>query len=107
MTNHKYLSVNGFRNWLSTQKDISDFFNIGLDRHDENEELVGKFVKARASTKKLLEKIECDADDPEILVEEFVHNGGTILEVQDKSLLIEVESGSFLLPKFCVKLKKG
>jgi hypothetical protein len=78
-----------------------------LDRHDETEELVGKFVKARAPENKLLEKIECDSDDPLSIIEEFLRDGGTVLEVQGRKFLIEVDSGSFLLPRFCVKIKRG
>lgn len=107
MAQHRSLSVNGFKDWLSVQKDVSDFFNIGLDRHDESCELIGKFVKARAPKSKLIEKIECDTDDPHSIIDEFLREGGTILEVHNRKFLIEVDSGSFLLPRFFVKVKKG
>lgn len=106
MSNNRSYSVNDFKHWLSQQQDVSKFFSIGLDRIDEEDELVGKRVKARVSANKLLEKIECDEDDPQSLLADFLKSGGSILESKDKRYLIEVESGSFSLPKFCVKVKK-
>lgn len=99
------LSVHDFKNWLAGQKDLSDFFNIGLDKEDPYERYIGKEVRTKVSEQKLLEKIETE-DDAEMCVAEFVENGGTVVMVEGKKVQIEVESGTFYLPRFCVKIQK-
>jgi hypothetical protein len=101
-------SLNEFRSWLSEQKDLTDFFDIsnrvGADR--PGDDMVGCEVYTKVSNKKLLERIQSEGADPELLIEDLVENGGMILAVDGKDLLIEVETGSFYLPRFCVKIKK-
>lgn len=99
------LSLHDFKNWLAGQKDLSDFFNIGMDREDPYEKYIGKEVRTKVSEQKLLERIETE-DDAETLVTEFVENGGAILSVEEKRVQIEVDSGTFFLPRFCIKIMK-
>ena len=100
MTN-RYRSISDFKDWFSDQQGMSDFFNI----QDPNEKYIGNPVKPKVSEGKLLEKIECE-DDAEQLVAEFKAKGGTVLFVEGKKVHVEVESGEFLIPRFCVKIKK-
>lgn len=103
---NSHLSLQDFKNWLSTQKELSDFFNLGLsDQQDPNEKYMGKEVYTKVSESKLFERIETE-DDAQILVAEFIENGGTVLSIEDKKIQIEVDSGSFYIPRFCVKIKK-
>ena len=98
-----------FKNWLSTQGDLSEFFNIGSESSaDEqpNDRFIGNSVIPKVSERKLLEKIETDEGDANDLIQDLVENGGVIIGADGKNLLIEVESGSFYLPRFCVKIKK-
>jgi hypothetical protein len=95
-----------FKNWLSDQKDISKFFNLSIETHDQYEECIGKHAKPRVCECKLLAKIKCD-DDPQALVQEFIENGGEIVSMDNKEAYIEVNSGNFYLPRFCVKIKKS
>jgi hypothetical protein len=95
------LSLKDFKNWLAGQQGMSNFFNIEKDALDE---VIGKPVKSKVSQKKMLEKIET-TDDAEALIEEFIKNGGTVLSIEGKMVNIEVESGEFSLPRFCVKIK--
>lgn len=104
MTNRP-LSLKDFKNWLAEDKDLTDFFNIGREPEDPYERFIGKAVRPKVSEKKLLERIETE-DDAESLVVEFVEEGGTILAVEEKRVHIEVESGSFYIPRFCVKIQK-
>jgi transcription antitermination factor NusG len=99
------LSLHDFKNWLAGQKDLSDFFNIGLDKEDPYERFIGKEVQPKVSEQKILERIETE-DDPEIIVSEFMDTGGTILTVDGKKVQIEVDSGTFFLPRFCVRVLK-
>ena len=105
MDNKRYLSVGDFKNWLSEQNDASEFFR-GQIPTDPNEKYVGMSVRAKVSRKKLLEKIETEDDAAEQLVYEFTTEGGLILSVEPKSVQIQVESGEFCIPRFCVKIIK-
>jgi len=103
MTNRP-LSLSDFKNWLSEQKEMSEFFNIAKEAEDPNEKYIGGAVKSKVSETKLLSKVETD-DDAELLIREFLDDGGTILSIEGKRVNIEVESGVFSIPRFCVKVK--
>jgi hypothetical protein len=91
------------------QSDLSEFFDLSArtSGNKPGDELIGCEVHAKVSAKKLLEKIKPEEGDPEILVEDLVENGGMILALNGKDLLIEVSSGSFLMPRFCVRLNQA
>lgn len=99
------LYVSDFKNWLSEQQEISEFFNI---KEPENplDKYIGKDVRTKVSESKLLQKIQTD-DDPYAMVQEFVADGGKVLSVEGKRMNIEVESGEFSIPRFCVKIRKN
>lgn len=88
-------SFNDFKNWMSHQ----DFDLRKINR------LVGSFVESKISAKKLADKIETEEESmiPR-LAKEFRKNGGTIIEVhRDDMILIEVDSGKFMLHKYFLK----
>ncbi len=99
---NKYRSISDFKNWFSDQKGMSDFFNF---QADPNEKYIGNPVKPKVSEGKLLERIECE-EDAEQLIAEFKAEGGTVISIEDKKVQVEVDSGEFLIPRFCVKIKK-
>lgn len=100
------ISLQDFKKWLSEEKDLGDFFNIGREVEDPNEKFIGNAARTKVSEQKLMEKIHTE-DDAEILVREFVEDGGTVLSVEGKKVQIEVESGTFYVPRFCVKIRKN
>jgi hypothetical protein len=99
-------SLHDFKNWLSGQSDLNEFFDLSNRTAGSRpgDEMVGCEVYAKVSTKKLMEKIEPEEGDAETLIEDLVENGGMVLSVDGKNLLVEVETGSFLIPRFCVRL---
>lgn len=104
--NQKPLSLKEFKHWLSEHQDgLSEFFNINREQTDEEDEFVGKEVRSKVGETKLLERISTE-DDPVQLVQEFLESGGTILAVEGKKVSIEVESGEFTIPRFCVRIKR-
>lgn len=104
--NQKPLSLKEFKHWLSdNQNGLSNFFNINREQIDEEDEFAGKEVRPKVGESKLLERIDTE-DDPVQLVREFLESGGTVLAVEDKKISIEVESGEFTIPRFCVRIKK-
>ena len=103
---NKRISLQDFKNWIAEeQKDLSGFFNIGAEQENPYDKYVGKAVKTKVGKNKLMERIETDCD-AEPLIDEFIEEGGTILSVEDKRIQIEVDSGEFYIPRFCVKIVK-
>lgn len=102
---NKTHSVNDFKKWLSSQKDLSEFFSIDTNDQENSEELIGVQVVSKVNEKKLLRRIETD-DDPETLVKEFLEEGGSVVAVDEQMIEIEVSSGSLTLPKFYVKVRR-
>ena len=101
----KQRSINDFKNWLSEQNGMSEFFNINKNLEDSNEKYIGQPVRAKVSEGKLLERAKTNQDVVQI-VQEFVEDGGVVLSVEGKKVNIQVESGELALPRFCVKIKK-
>ncbi len=99
------LSLQDFKEWMSTQSDLTGIFSTEKPETKDNDEHAGKLVQTKVSRKKLIERIETE-DVAEVLVDDFVENGGTVLCVEQKRVQVEVESGVFFIPKFCVKLIK-
>jgi adenylate kinase family enzyme len=102
---NRSLSLHDFKKWLSTQKDLSEFFNIGREQEDPNERFVGKKARPKVCEETVLKRIETE-EDTEALVKEFFKKGGTILGINGKKVQIETESGTFTLPRFCIKIRK-
>lgn len=98
-------NLHEFKKWITEQKELSDFFNVGMGKEDPNEKYVGSALRSKVGERKLLERIETE-DDPETCVYEFIEDGGTLLAVEGKKVLVEVESGTFYVPRFCVKVQK-
>jgi hypothetical protein len=105
MEPHKRISLQDFKNWISEQKDLSSFFNIGAEPENPYDKYVGKMVRTKVGKNKLMERVESE-DNAETLIDEFIEEGGTILCVEDKRVHIEVDSGEFYVPRFCVKIVK-
>lgn len=100
-------SLQDFKNWLSQtpqQEDLTEFFDLSARTDEGKPSLVGKDVVAKVSPKKLLEKIEPEEGEARELVRDLIENGGAILEVKEKNVLVEVESGSFYIPRFCIRI---
>jgi hypothetical protein len=102
---NKRISLQDFKNWIAEQKDLSSFFNLGIDQESPYDKYVGKSVRTKVGKNKLMEKVHTDSD-AETLIDEFMEEGGTIITVEEKRIQIEVESGEFSLPRFCVKIAK-
>ena len=105
--NKKPISLQGFESWFSEQKDMKDFFNMNRNVEDPNDKYIGNHCRSKVSEQKLLQKIETeDEHESEVLIEEFLKEGGTVLVIEGKRIQIEVESGTFSVPLFCVKVRK-
>lgn len=100
----KIINFKEFKNWINEQ-DLGNYFNIGLDKEDPDEKYVGTVAQSKVSEKKLLERVETD-EDPVTIIREFLEEGATIIAIEPKKITLEVESGTFTIPRFCVSMGK-
>jgi hypothetical protein len=70
---------------------------------DKEDEFVGLSVESKISVHRLAEKIEPREGSLHILARDFRRDGGIVREVSGHSFLIEVNSGSFVIPRNFVR----
>ena len=92
-------SLQDFKEFLSKDEDMKKFFEISPSSDDD---ISGVEAMPKVSKKKILENIEVETGDVDEVVEEFMKNGGSIVESEGKKYLITTESGDFRIPMFCV-----
>jgi len=103
-------SMNEFKDWLSKQEDMKKFFDLNEEEEvrvaKPKNKFLGKEVVAKMSRNKLEETIEPQEADADIdqLLDELMETGGVITGINGRNLVIEVESGTFQMPRFCVKI---
>lgn len=91
-------SLNDFKKWMSSQTDKP------TRKSRSHTELVGTMIESKLSVKRLMGKMIVDEGDTKELAEDFKAHGGIVVDSdKDENLLIEVDSGTFMLPKFFVK----
>lgn len=88
-------SLSDFKKWMENQQ----------KEESPKKDLVGLEVESKVGVRKLVSRMETD-DDVEELAEDFKKNGGVISEVDGNRLMVEVESGTFIIHRMYVK-KKG
>lgn len=84
--------LNDFKKWMGHQQDANEKSNI-----------LGIQVESKVTFKKLLSRIETQDGELEEVAKDFKKNGGLITEVNGHNLLIEVESGNFIIHRMYVK----
>ena len=101
MSDKKPFSLKDFRDWFEN-KDLSEF----SIKKDPNQKYIGQLAEAKVSQKKIAEKMEAEGN-AEVLVSEFMQNGGTIKSIEGLDAVVLTESGEFKIPKFCIKMHKA
>jgi len=97
-------SIYQFKKWL-------DENNNGLPTLDLNkpeldiDRTLGSPVYPKVSDTKIIERMEDNDTDKATLLAEFKINA-TVLKNYGKRVTILVESGTFSIPRFCVKIDK-
>lgn len=84
------LSLDDFKKWM---KNHSTDESPSIER--QKNPLIGIQVESKIPAKRLIHKIEEQSGDPVKLVQDFIENGGTITESEDKRFCIKVDSGCF------------
>lgn len=87
-------NLNDFKKWMGGQHD-----------NKSKSHMIGLEVESKVSYKKLLSRIiEMDEGDSiEEVAKDFKENGGVISEMDGPNILIEVDSGSFIIHRMYVK----
>lgn len=86
-------SLSDFKKWMENQqKDESPKKN-----------LVGMQVEPKVGLRKLVSRMESDDGDIEEMAKDFKKDGGMISEMDGHKLMIEVDSGSFIIHRMYVK----
>jgi hypothetical protein len=65
--------------------------------------LIGCEVQPKIPFKRLKSKIELENGEEDSVCQDFIENGGTIKEVNDKQLMIEVATGVFYIHRMYVE----
>lgn len=85
-------SLSDFKKWMESQQ----------KEEAPKPNLVGATVESKVGVRKLVSRMDSD-DDLEELAKDFKKNGGVISEVDGHKLMIEVDSGTFIIHRMYVK----
>lgn len=87
-------NLDDFQKWIEEQEETNP---------PKAEFSEGDFVKSSVSFKKLVAKISSDQEIHREVCKEFYMNGGTIVNIKEKSFIVEVASGKFSISKIYVE----
>lgn len=90
-------NLDDFRKWIDEQGDEDH-----SQRNSDYSE--GDVVKSRIPFKKLVNRIREEDGDRKSICKEFYTYGGTVVSSDSKSLVVEVDSGTFAISKIYVEL---
>jgi hypothetical protein len=101
MNTEPSFSLNNFKKWMSTQKEI--FLKRETITNSSN--LVGLHVESRLSAKKLQDRIFSEEGNIHAMAKNFKKNGGLVTNIdEDHNLFIKVDGGTFRIHKIFVKI---
>jgi len=98
MSSNPTFSFDDFRKWMKDQNDQGDSH---IKRPKKS--LIGTIIESKVSLKKLISKMDLDEGDSYEVACDFHENGGTIVQVDGKNFLIEVDSGLFYIRRVYVR----
>ena len=93
-------SLENFKKWMKNQEPSSD---QSPGRIRRPKPFVGTAVESKIDAARLAGKINPEEGTPEDLIESFLESGGTIVNVDAKNFLIEVDTGSFYIHRCYVR----
>ena len=95
-------SLNDFKKWMASQNDAPS-------HHEKarRSPYIGLQVESKLGVKRLVHKMLASEDcDVHELAQDFRREGGIVVGAEGENLVIEVDSGTFQLPKFFVRKVK-
>lgn len=81
-----------FKKWMKHQNDEKSKTNM-----------IGLQVESKIPFKRLISRIESQVGEIEEIAKDFKKNGGTISNVDGQNVIIEVNSGSFIIHRMYIK----
>ncbi|MCK9459700.1 MAG: hypothetical protein M0R80_08680 [Proteobacteria bacterium] len=88
-------SLDDFKRWMKQQ--------TGFATNLPSSYVIGATVDSGIPKSKLAPKMCVREGNLEELVKDFVKTGGKIIDIDGKHLVIETTSGSFSIPKVCIR----
>lgn len=95
---NEFLSLDNFKKWINEQKS---------NEKDNVSKLIGLQVESKLKSKRLAKHIDSYDGDLDEITDEFCECGGYIIEIKEHSFSIEVDSGTFNIPRCFVKKKEN
>ena len=92
----EHFSLDEFKNWMQSN---GGNYIPGLSR-----KIIGSLASPRIAPNKLVSKISLEEGDLQTITRDF-KKGGRVVGVDGKSLLIEVKSGTFYIPRQYVEIR--
>jgi len=83
---------------------MEEFFELNQEESNPLDKYIGESARPKVGKNKFLDRIQEASTEEFELVEDFFENGGDIIDTNDENLCIEVGSGTFEIPAFCVKI---
>ena len=93
-------SLENFKKWMKNQEPSS---NQMLGHNRRSKPFIGTAVESKIDAARLASKINPEEGASEDLIESFLEGGGTIVNVDAKNFLIEVDTGSFYIHRCYVR----
>lgn len=97
MQANSFFNFDDFKKWM---KDQNDETNLNIKRKKSFE---GTIVESKVGIRKLMSKMQENDGDAYEVAHEFLENGGTISDSQDKYFLIETNLGNFYIHRSYVR----
>jgi len=95
MDNLSNFDFGNFKKWMHNQNDSS----VGMSKPNPK----GLTVESKVSSNRLLSQISIETGEALVVVNDFVENGGVILDIDGTNFLLEVSSGKFYVNRRYVK----
>lgn len=86
--NHRNFSLEDFKKWMMEQQDAPSTKNF-----------VGTEVISKVSLRRLKDQMHPEDGELDDLAEAFKEEGGTVMDVDGKTFIVEVNCGTFSIPR--------
>jgi hypothetical protein len=91
-------SFHDFKKWML--KNATNEFHI-----QSHKKGIGVEVEPKVGLKKLLNRMQAEEGSVLEMARDFRTNGGQIVEIDDPLVMVEVSSGTFIIPRTCIRRK--
>ncbi len=96
---NKNFSLDDFKKWMSSDQNENK-----KSPFSKSSEFIGEAVVSKIGYNKLVRKAESKKGELEDVCQEFVDDGGRVIQVKENKVLVEVSSGSFYIHRIFVEI---